>query len=121
VVVLYRTVHHNPPLPEDFRSGKEMGIQKPNRSKELYWLGFSAYDSLERASDIAERFPRQGDYVAEFTVPDAASTPPDTNAFTLPAAGSITIMRSFGPGHWTVWGFPDLFPPLVRRVTVVPR
>jgi hypothetical protein len=121
VAVLYRAVHRNPPNREDFLSAKEMGVRKPSKGKDLFWLGFSAFDTLERARTIALKYPHQGDYIAAFGVPDSSIVTSREDAFTLPAAGSITIIRSFGPGHWTVWGDSDLFPPLVLWVIPVDR
>jgi hypothetical protein len=119
VVVLYRTVHHDPPIRDDFRSGKELGVPRPSARKERFWLGFSAYDSFERANATAVAYPRQGGFIAEFVVPDIAIAASTEEAFTLPAAGSITIARSFGVGHWTVWGEPEIFVPLVVRIIPV--
>jgi len=110
VVVLYRTVHHDPPTQEDFRSGKALGVPKPSVRKERYWLGFSAYDSFERANATALAYPHQGDFIADLVIPDA---------FIETAAGGITIARSFGMGHWTVWGESALFVPLVARTIPV--
>jgi hypothetical protein len=121
VVVLYRTVHHNPPHRDDFRSARDLGVRKPNQDREVFWLGFSAFDTYERAHAIAMKYPLQGNYVAELDVPDASIIAFDRDAFTLPAAGSITITRSFGPGHWTVWGDPGLFLSLVLRVIPIKR
>jgi hypothetical protein len=121
VAVLYRTVHRNPPNREDFRSGREMGIPKPSRRKELFWLGFSAYDSFDRANATAVAYPHQGNFIAELVIPDTAIMTFDGETFALPAPGGITIARTFSPGHWTVWGEPELFTPLVRRVMPVRR
>ncbi len=121
MVVLYRTVHHDPPTRDDFRSGKALGVSKPSARKERFWLGFSAYDSFERANAIAAAYPHQGDFIAEFIVPNASVASLGDEAFTLPSPGGITITRSFGPGHWTVWGEPELFIPLVTHVNPVRR
>lgn len=121
MVVLYRTVHHNPPTREDFRSGKELGVPKPSARKERFWLGFSAYDSFEKANATAVAYPHQGNFIAEFIVPDASVAILAEGTFTLPLAGSITIARSFAADHWTVWGEPELFVSLVARVIPVRR
>ena len=121
MVILYRTVHHDPPIRDDFRSGKEMGVSKPSVRKERYWFGFSAYDSFERANATAVVYPHQGNFIAEFVVPDASVAKLIEETFTRPSSGSITIARSFGMGHWTVWGEPELFISLVTRVVPVRR
>lgn len=119
MVVLYRTVHRDPPNQDDFRSGKELGVSKPSKRKERFWLGFSAYDSFERANATAIAYPHQGRFIAEFIVPDASVVTLSEETFTLPPAGRITITRSFAEGHWTVWGEPELFVRLVTRVVPV--
>lgn len=63
---------------------------------------FLAYDSFERANDTALAYPHQGDFIAEFVIPDAFIETAAEDAFTLPSPGGIKIARSFGMDHWTV-------------------
>jgi hypothetical protein len=65
----------------------------------------SAYDTLEQARITANVFPRLGRYIAELRVPHD---------------GPIRFERwpDSDEGHFTLWGAPDDFLPLV--VNVVP-
>jgi len=90
---LFHIIKHAAPTSTDFLSGVQKGQKKPNDpTKERYWYGFSAFDTLEGARSLARRFPKLGDFIAEIAV--------------IGSAG-VQYEQSFGTGHYTVWAAPD--------------
>ena len=108
ILVFYRIVHTDPPTLIDFLSNAAKGrrLQRPTPEALRRWPGVSAYDSLEQARATARLFPRLGSYVAELHVP---------------GHGRIRFERwpDSMDGHFTLWGEPADFLPLVANVVPV--
>lgn len=101
--VLHRTVKTDPPAAIDFMSNKALG--KPPRNAELrepvLHDGLSVWDSLESAIAMARQFPQHGAFIAELTIaPDSM----------------ITIRKTRGPGHFTIFGHAEAIRACVTRV-----
>jgi len=91
-VHFYRTVRHNPPEPGYFLSGEVEGRPSPPKAHLVrFWQGFSAFDTLEQARRKAQQNPAQGAFIVELVIPDNAG---------------IQWEKTFGPGHYTIWGDP---------------
>ena len=92
----YRFVATDPPTSRDFSSNFQLG--KPRRSSagetEDEWRGISVFDSPEAARAMLLRVPR-------FSLRLLAR-------FELPDASSVQIKKTFGPGHYTLWGDPHI-------------
>jgi len=104
---LYRAVKNNPPLREDFLSGKDSGRPRPFKEQEIpLWHGFSAFRTLEQARKKARAFPMQGTFIAAFPIP-----PGSVKVLSeVVISGNIEIQcaRTLSTsGHFTVWGDPD--------------
>jgi hypothetical protein len=100
-LVFFRIVRASRPTPEDFLSNKEKGL--PPRGPEIddpaEWAGISMFDTRERAERLARRRNfALGAFVAELRIPDAAP---------------VVVRKTFGPGHYTLWGAPETFLALV--------
>jgi hypothetical protein len=87
----------------DFLSDKARGL--PPRNNEpltLYvWDGISVYRTFGQASRKARDYPFLGGYIAELRI--GAET-------------DIRVEKTFGRGHHTLWGAPDLVLACVVRV-----
>lgn len=88
-------VNRRPPDPRDFRSQADKGWIAPAGATEEQVdasFGISAWETFElartQASGMSYRF------IAEIRVTDG---------------GPIRYRKTFGPGHWTLWGSPQDF------------
>ena len=90
----YRVVKTDPPTRNDFLSGREEGIRRPARERDVrLWEGFSVFDTFAQAQAIALKYPHHGSLIATVVIPD------DT---------AITFERTGrNEGHHTIWGGPD--------------
>ena len=90
----YRVRRTWPPTINDFLSNAARG--SPPRGPERTWpelhSGLSVYLTPERAADVARRLPF-AQAIGELEIPDDAP---------------VTIRKTLGPGHFTVWGDPDV-------------
>ncbi len=99
----YRTIKGATPTRADFLSDEARGVDPPdNPAFRRYWQGLSVFDTLAHARALAQRYRRQGDYIAEVTIE--------------PGAGILMERWGRNPGHHTLWGDPDA---LLARVTDV--
>lgn len=101
--IFFRIVKTAPPTVTDFLSNRALGRPRRRNESEEVWTGLSHYDTAERARNTARRFPALGAFIA------ALHVPPD---------GPFRVARTFGPGHYTVWGDPRDF--LAAVLAVVP-
>jgi hypothetical protein len=97
----FRIVHRNPASREDFLSNRDRGL--PPRGPEIddpaEWAGISVFDTLERARRLAlRRNLALGAFIAELHVAEDAP---------------VIARKTFGPGHYTLWGTPETFVDLV--------
>ncbi len=99
----YRTIHHMPPVREDFLSDRDVGKTIPRRPAFVrLWEGLSVFEALDQARQKAMEFPMQGAFIA---------------ALAIPSDGRITYERTGKTeGHYTLWGNAD---DLLKCVTSV--
>lgn len=94
----------DPPTSRDFSSNFRLG--KPRRSNagetENEWRGISVFDSPDAARAMLLRVPR-------FPLRLLAR-------FELPDASPVQIEKTFGLGHYTLWGDPHLLCDVVVSV-----
>jgi hypothetical protein len=65
----YRTIKSATPTRADFLSDEARGVDPPdNPVFRRYWQGLSVFDTLAHARAVAQRYRRQGDYIAEVTI-----------------------------------------------------
>jgi hypothetical protein len=86
---LYHVVKSRSPSVNDFKSQRELGRPPQIDPTPPEYDGVSFTEHMEQSLDLARRFPRMGDYIAEVIIPDG---PP------------LRCEPTFGPGHWTVYG-----------------
>lgn len=98
----YRVVRSLPPTRLDFLSNEAKGLTPRGPEKTLPELnsGLSVFDSAARAQDAARRLP----FARAICVLE------------LPDGGAISVRKTLGPGHYTVWGDPDALLASVRGV-----
>jgi hypothetical protein len=92
IPLLYRIVGSDPPTERDFTSPLMLG-RRPRRIERAQpeeWAGLSMFDSVERARSKAQEFPNLGRWIA------AVNLDPEL----------VVARRTFGSGHYTVWGLP---------------
>ena len=102
----YRFVAAEPPTVRDFASNFQLG--RPRRPQagetEEEWRGLSVFDSIAAARAMLRRVPRFPlRLLARLEFPD--DTP-------------VQIKQTFAPGHYTVWGDPQV---LLDTVAAVER
>jgi hypothetical protein len=107
-LAFFRLVRRDPPTRADFLSNKDKGL--PPRGPEVddpaEWAGISVFDTRERAERLARRRNLAlGAFVAELRIP---------------ADAAVIARKTFGPGHWTLWGTAELFVRLVVDTRPVP-
>ena len=100
-LAFFRIVRGSRPTRQDFLSNKDKGL--PPRGPEIddpaEWAGISVFDTRERAERLARRRNfALGAFVAELRIPDDAP---------------VLVRKTFGPGHYTLWGVPPVFLALV--------
>src|SRR4051812_45018841 len=97
----FRIIRTNPAMEEDFLSDRARGL--PPRNDEPLtlhvWDGISVYRTLAQARRKARDYPFLGGFIAEVRVD--IDVPP------------IRIEKTFGRGHYTLWGAPSF---LLRSV-----
>jgi hypothetical protein len=92
----YRFVRTDPPTIRDFLSNAEAGkrLRAEAGETEEQWRGLSGFDSLTAAQAMLRRVPRFPlRLVALLELPDDAP---------------VRSRKTFGPGHYTLWGEPEL-------------
>ena len=86
-----------------FRSHYELG--RPPRGPEdraaVLHMALSMFDRIEVARDLAERVPRLGGHVA---------------VLDLRTGLGMSVAKTGGPAHWSVWGRPAQLVNCVARV-----
>jgi len=91
----FRIVRTNPATAQDFLSDKARGI--PPRNDEPLtlhvWDGISVYRTFGQAARKARDYPFLGSYIAEVDITGRAD---------------VRVEKTFGRGHHTVWGTPDV-------------
>ena len=107
--VFFRFVATDPPTVRDFFSNFQLG--RPRRPQagetEEEWRGLSVFDSPEAARAMLVRVPRFPlRLLARIELPDDAS---------------VRIEKTFGPGHYTIWGDPQVLLDAVIAVTRIER
>lgn len=92
VPALYRIVKEEGPTAEDFTSKMMQGHwpQRRDRQHPNEWVGLSMFDSAELARRMARRFPILGTWVATVQLDPRR----------------VIVAKTFGEGHYTVWGHP---------------
>jgi hypothetical protein len=100
-LTLYHVVKSRAPGAEDFKSQRELGNPSHTDPPAQEYDGVSFTDRLEQSVDLARRWPRMGDYVAEVFIPDGSP---------------LTCEPTFGPGHWTVYGPRETMASYATRV-----
>lgn len=102
----FRIAKNDPATIDDFRSGASLG--KPLHSTDPEAVrthdGVSMWDERRLARKKARLSPALGRYIVDVTIPD------DT---------SIRFERTFGFGHYTVWGEPNVLATLVTSISPV--
>ena len=100
---LYRIVQGRPAIRWDFMSNQARGQRPmgPERADPDLYGGLSLWDTPTACWGIIGRFPHTGTAVAEVVIPDGAP---------------VRIAKTRGPGHYTVWGDPDLLLGCVARI-----
>jgi hypothetical protein len=92
----YRFVATDPPALRDFFSNFQLGRpRRPHAGEtEDEWRGLSVFDSVEAARVMLVRVPRFPlRRLAWLEVPDDAP---------------VRVEKTFGPGHYTIWGDPQV-------------
>ena len=101
---LHRIVKTDPPTISDFLSNAAQGHDMPaDPAKQTVWDALSAYSTLAQARRKRRTSPILGRYIAVLRVP---------------IDGPVTFERTFGEGHFTVRGNPEMLLRMV--VSVVP-
>jgi hypothetical protein len=98
--VVYRRLAGASAGPKDFRSDRDRGRPHPDDEPSIEHAGLSVFDSARFAVDVVVRFSV---FVAELAVPGGSQ---------------CSIAKTGPPGHYTVWGDPDV---LVAAVTKIFR
>jgi hypothetical protein len=78
---------------DSFKSNAALGrsLHQPHTSRRLdLWDGISVWDSIDAARGNSRRFPEHGSFA---TVMDIVE-------------GAFRLEKTFGAGHWTLWGDP---------------
>ena len=90
---LHRIVRAESPTPEDFTSTMMRGRwpQYRDRQHPNEWVGLSVFDSADLARAMARCFPVLGAWVATVRCDPRR----------------VIIAKTFGAGHYTVWGHPS--------------
>jgi hypothetical protein len=107
--VFFRFVATDPPTARDFFSNAQLG--RPRRTQagetEEQWRGISVFDSREAARAMLLRVPRFPlRLLARLELSDDAP---------------VRAEKTFGPGHYTAWGDPQLLLGAVTEITRVER
>jgi hypothetical protein len=90
----YRIIQSSTATREDFLSPRALGRPVPNDPVlAALWDGVSVQNTLAQARRKSRVSPRLGSYVAILRVS---------------SDGPIRFRRSLGPGHYTLWGEPDV-------------
>jgi hypothetical protein len=99
---LYRLVNRDPPSVRDLTSRRDRDRPRFEDEPEVFYMGLSMFESIDKALDSARRYPK---LVAEVT---------------LPANRGFSIARTIRrrAGHYTVWGDASA---LVHLAAVVHR
>jgi hypothetical protein len=100
----YRIVRTNPATEADFLSDKARGL--PPRNDEPLtlhvWDGISVYQTLAQARRKARDYPFLSAFIAELSLD--IDVPP------------VRIEKTFGRGHYTIWGAPAV---LIRALVSI--
>ncbi len=91
----YRLARSWPPDDRDYQTRAEWkGPPPPELPDHLQrpWFGWSAFDSESAARAQGRRTPGTGQHIVRYN---------------LPVGGTITWEKTFGPGHWTLYGASD--------------
>jgi hypothetical protein len=103
----YRIVRTDPPTASDFLSDKARRV--PPRNDEPLtlhvWDGISVYWTFAQARRKARDYPFLGGFIAEVRVD--IDVPP------------LRVEKTFGRGHYTLWGAPSVLLRSVVSVTPV--
>lgn len=101
----WRIVRTNPPGERDFASREQLGHRPRNERPETLrlWSGLSMYATETHARRNARLYPMLGTFLAEVIVSDG---------------DLVSVEKTLGPEHYTLWGTPHMF--LDRVVRVVP-
>jgi hypothetical protein len=104
---LYRIVKSNPPTTADFLARMMLGFlpRRIEMERPEVWSGLSMYDTPEQARATANDFPALGTYVATVSI--------DTRN------RRIVAHQTLKPGHYTVWGAPEVILAAVDTVEIV--
>jgi hypothetical protein len=99
-------VKTNPPGPIDFASNRLKGLAPRGIEKQHLRLhdGISVYASRSQTEETARRFPALGSYIAELQLPDH---------------GEFEAEPTLRPGHYTLWGQPDLLTEFVVTIVLI--
>lgn len=104
---VYRIVITNPPTERDMLSQQALGRPLHSNKPELRraFDGVSVFDSEQRARETAQRRPWQGSgFIAELHIPEGSA---------------IRREKTFGQGHYTLWGDAAILLSYVVRVVPV--
>jgi hypothetical protein len=102
----FRIVRTNPPTEADFQSDKAKGLPPRNDEPQTLhvWDGISVFRTLRQAQNKVRDYPFLGAFIAQIDV--------DVD---IP---EVRVEKTFGRGHFTLWGAPA---GLLRLVVTVTR
>lgn len=91
---LYRLTDTDPPSVADFLSGVALGLEPPPRPDlQAVWDSISTWNTATQARNMILKGGLNKRFIAELRFVEG---------------GPIRFQKTFGPGHYTVWGEPEV-------------
>ena len=100
--VLFRLLRGQEPRQADFQSNQDKGRPRTDGVPHLIRCGVSMYAEPGQALIHAHRYPLA------------------VAAVTLDIGVGISLARTYGPGHYTVWGHPEILMSQAQALAYVP-